>query len=465
MIGSTALIIDDKFTDGLAVAKTLWSKGYSCFFYDYSTAALANTQKQSGIRIIFQDICLVGSSTPSKTDYDAATTTIEGLLESDNGPWLLATWSTWEGDGNHAQQLFDHLRENLSTPKMPFDFVLLDKAAFTEGGPGNHSQVKEFGPTECDALIATCTAKLAEFPSFKGITNWEKALAQSAHKTVHDIAAIPMELTPQNFDHSLGDMLYRIGVAETGKKFSYEEQAIGVSRVLNNLASNKSYFSAVLQKEALRDSTPKTDISSEMKRNWARRTNHVLHLEKLDQISPGAVYIFKKPKHYYSENGNLIAELEKFYSEKVLKENLLIDFKTHSAYEKIYEKSKLILIDVTPPCDHAQKKSQWRKFIVGSEVIVHAEELSSKVKENKFSKLFKLASKWKGPCFCTGVDITNKTVRFFYVDMRLVMSVPDDDQFLTRLEPLYLIKEQLLRDLISSLSAHLSRPGIVDLAR
>src|SRR3954468_1014251 len=97
MIGNTALIIDDKESDGMAITKTLWRKGHPCLFFEYSAEKLAEDyEKLSGVRIIFQDINLLNGTSPSKSDYDQAVLVIDKLLDDQNGPWLLATWSTWE---------------------------------------------------------------------------------------------------------------------------------------------------------------------------------------------------------------------------------------------------------------------------------------------------------------------------------------------------------------------------------
>lgn len=461
MIGNTALIIDDKESDGMAITKTLWRKGHPCLFFQYSEEKLSEQhQKLSGIRIIFQDINLLNLSSPSTSDYDQAVMVIDQLLEDDNGPWLLATWSTWENE--HGLKLFEHLREELKVSKRPFDFVMLEKGELSEGGVGTHGTVKDLNVSDIENLYSKCLEKIAAFPSFKGLTAWEKSIEKTAHKTVHDISIIPMNLSPENFDLSLGDMLHKISIAELGRKFPVEQKAKSVSRVLNGLASNNSFYLATLDQNAIQIMAPANDVDSESKRIWARKTNFLLHFESMHgEISPGSVYLFKKPKHYYTE-AKLIAELEPFYSDETLKVELLGEFKDQTIFNQIKDISLPLLIDITPPCDHAQRKAQWRKFLVGIEVSIPKAELSSKTKEKKWLDLLVSGSKWRGPCF---MDDDNAHVKFIYADLRLVMSVPDDNHFLEHLSYKYTIKEQLLRDLIGSVSSHMSRPGIVDLSR
>lgn len=465
MIGSMALIIDDKESDGLALTKTLWRKGHPCLFFEYSEEKLTEEyEKISGIRIIFQDINLISGSAPSTADYDQAVLVIDKLLDDHNGPWLLATWSTWESENDHARKLFEHLRRELSISKRPFDFVLLEKGLLSAEGAGTHSAVKDpLSNEEYENLYLKCLERLNHYPSFNGITKWEKELGYSAQKTVHDISTVPMELSPEYFDHSLGEMLHRISVAELGRNFSIQEKAKSVSRVLNNLASNKSFFAASINETAIRTDPPANEVSHEVKRIWSRKTNYILHFEKIvGEQPPGSVFLFKKPKHYYLEN-NFIDGLDNFYSDQVLKTELLKELQSHSAYDAIFNSSSPILIDITPPCDHSQKKSQWRKFITGIEVIIPKAELSTKGKEKRFLDLQTMGNKWRSPCFMEDTDLNN--VKFIYVDLRLVMSVPDNEQFLDHLSFKYSIKEQLLRDMVGAISNHMSRPGIVDLAR
>lgn len=463
MIGNTALIIDDKESDGMAITKTLWRKGHPCLFFEYSEEKLLEEhQKLSGIRIIFQDINLLNGTTPSTSDYDQAVMVIDKLLDEKNGPWLLATWSTWESEDNHAHKLFEHLRRELDISKRPFDFILLEKGELSEKGAGTHSAVRELNDADFESLYTKCLEKISEYPSFKGLTTWEKSIEQTAHKTVHDISIIPMNLTPTSFDRSLGDMLHKISVAELGRNFPAAQKAKSVSRVLNGLASNNSFYLATLDENAIQTQAPADDVNSESKRIWARKMNFLLHFESIHgEISPGSIYLFKKPKHYYTEAA-LIRELEPFYSDETLKVELLNEFKDQPIFNQIKSTSSPLLIDITPPCDHAQRKAQWRKFLVGIEVTIPKAELSSKTKEKRWLDLLTSGSKWRGPCF---MDEDNAHVKFIYADLRLVMSVPDDNHFLDHLSYKYTIKEQLLRDLIGSVSSHMSRPGIVDLSR
>lgn len=460
MIGSTSLIIDDKKDDGLAVAKTLWSKGYSCFYFEYDIdKSFQDIAKQSGVRIIFQDICLVSENSPTKTDYDAALNTIDNLLEENNGPWLLATWSTWETD--HAALLFEHLKENLPDGKKPFSFICLEKGKLSINGVETHSAVKNLNAAEINDLYQLCADKVAEHPSFQAISLWERALSTSAHRTVNSLSSVPMQLSPDTFDKALGSLLHQMAISETGPDFSDDVKSQGVSRVLNNLASNQAYYSAVIDKACLNANAMPEQMSDNEKAEWARRANYILHIETGNYLepAPGIVYDFKKPNHYYLQNGEMIEHLVSHYSDGSLKDFLLSELNRNS-FPSVYGDSKLVLVDVTPPCDHAQKKAQWRKFLIGIEVIVKFEEFTP-----KFCKQFQTKSRWKGPLFSIETGKNKYDIRFIYTDLRLVMSVPDSAEFIDPLIIRFSLKEQLQRELVATLSSHMARPGIVDLTR
>lgn len=159
MLGHTAIVIDDKPEDGLAVARTLWSKGHPCLFFQYSPEALdREIEPQRGIRVIFLDICLLAGSSPGTSDYDQAVLSIQMLLSPLNGPWLMATWSTWEGE--YAKKLYNHLRDNLPRSIQPFNFICLEKGKLTKEGPGSHSNVRDLDNSDIQNLYQKCVSEM-----------------------------------------------------------------------------------------------------------------------------------------------------------------------------------------------------------------------------------------------------------------------------------------------------------------
>src|SRR5690606_10329871 len=135
MWNSHALVIDDKFNDGLLICSRLIDRLVPHYFFHYEPnrfeELIQNPKNLSGIRLVFQDLQLISAGAPQKIDYDAAADTLNALIHDANGPWLLVTWSTWAGEGNDlgtdkAEELFNHLQGELPEGKKPFAYVVVD---------------------------------------------------------------------------------------------------------------------------------------------------------------------------------------------------------------------------------------------------------------------------------------------------------------------------------------------------
>jgi hypothetical protein len=136
----SVLVIDDKIEDGRPISEQLSKLCVPHLFFhadDDNLRAIRDNKPEyiQKVRVVIQDINLTAGGSPGTKDYDIALTAIESLLPLNNGPWLLAIWSTYAEDNGvpHAKLLFNHLVENLPPGCRPFNYVSLNKASFTAG--------------------------------------------------------------------------------------------------------------------------------------------------------------------------------------------------------------------------------------------------------------------------------------------------------------------------------------------
>lgn len=459
MSGQSTVVIDDKFDDGIAITNTLWNAGVPCMFFEYSEDKLAEKiQKQIGVRLIFQDIQLLHGSAPTISDYDQAALSIEHLLEDNNGPWLMAVWSTWQDE--HAENLFNHLQENLSENKRPFAYIGMEKARFCS--QVEHSAVRALNKEDLVTLFAEAIAKVGDFPNYQAMLGWELSANKAIQSTFSELSAIPMGMNTAQFDDGLGKLLSKLGSAGSSENAPLDVKSSEASRILNTLMSNRAFLETRIELNDNEIPEEQEAIDEAEQAEWKRRINKILHIEtnSLEISYPGSVYSFKMPRHYYSEDGQLIEGLQEHYGIDELIEEQLRLIEKKPIYPSVRDSAKLVLIDITPSCDHAQNKAKWRKFCVGLELNIPTEKTLKQVQNICGS----LKSKWKSPLFSTKTQKGEIEYKALIVDPKLIMHIPDSDDFMDQLDSnLFCLKEQLFRDLVDHVSSHLGRPGIVNL--
>lgn len=364
---SRVLVVDDKREDGEAVVRRLWDLQIPCYFLHYSDDNLINLvpdKAHKGIRFIFQDIALVTTSTPDNKDYSAALTGINKILAEQNGPWLLVAWSTWAEDPEegtkYAQELFNYL-QRLPEGKKPYDFVVLDKTPFCANGL--HSDVKtehDFSAAEREALLSSVQEKIETASNLALLNQWEHHTHQAAANIVNDLWDIVNETEGEDKNQRLGAVLFGLAVAEGGSAVTTDKVAEPLYQLLSKLhydKSNQLRPPSVNVEATSRQSLPKEKLNTML--HWDAMCEHNV---------PGS--IFRWPFEQELDLGLLTitqANQKEFIKDAFLKDNP----DKYLAFDKdqdVLQNTSLVLLDITPACDHAQKKAFWRRLLVGIKV-------------------------------------------------------------------------------------------------
>lgn len=462
---NNSVVIDDRHEDGYAICNTLSSKGYSSLFVHYTEDSLIQHNKV-GVRFVFLDLSLSSSGVmaPCTTDYDIASSLINLTLSSENGPWVLIVWSTWADDEtNYSQEAFDHIcREIREVKKIqpPISFFSLPKE---EGllSSGNHSELKALNSGDMNNIFSSLLSKLDDYPAFKSLVRWESEIFKSSSSLLDDLT-----LAFSGKDHELVDVLHHIGLAEAGEKDkdNDNELAIAAAKVLNRILTHKITHNSSLAVEAIQKKEKEPDSEVPNQSELKRRLNFILHIENRKYSSNGAVYAVNREviSHIIGKK----IRSRKCYATIVnrLKKEHLPD-ELDSAKGNV-ESTDLIIVDITPSCDHANKKAYWRKYLVG--VLVKVQ--SSVVNDQKaLSKLMnhikKNANCWIGPVFSSSQETGSESYEFLYISLKSIFSIPEGSNSIETMNSMYVLRESTLKELVSKFTHHISRPGIVDVAR
>lgn len=460
-----ALVIDDKYDDGMLICTILLKNLTPCYFFQFDEKLLAdriaqNPAKLNGIRVIFQDLALISAGEPGRNDYEAAVATIESVISENNGPWLLVTWSTWAGaesgfGTSKAEEMFNHLRENLKPTQAPYAYVSLDtKPNFTSHG--NHSEVKKIetiAPSEIDELTIHIFEKSSAFPATKSLLSWETEVFRAISETISEITSFikPGEF----FDPDLGNILYEMALADIGKNVAPENMKKGIKEVLSSILRDK--IGATI--DGLENFNTVDAERHTRLENWKAKTNRIIHFEEIavgSPLPPGSVIDISEHYQILPSGGITAGEFGKF-----LRCNFLQFLRIENRQkEAVTAACSLIALDITPPCDHAQNKSPWSKYLVGIKIPKEYSHFCNYINgQDRTNKLL-------GEYLIKLPEMINKRDEHYHFvfNSKLTFSLNSSfpNEHLTH-HVLGRLREQILSDINSWLIRQTTRPGIVEI--
>lgn len=478
---SISLVIDDKKEDGEFISSYLNKNYIPNIFHCYdSENSVPLSEKLTGVRTIFQDLSLISTSSPTPADFDAAAETIENLIDINNGPWLLITWSTWaesESESDFAVQLFEHLHNELPPTLKPYDYITIDKSLFTVRSP--HGTVDAPTPETLEQLQQIIEAKLATSHGLKYLIKWEHTAKNAIHSAISELTLIA------NGTHQGNDILHKVihTIAESasGKRATPVELNAGTSEILSDIVKDKiefqTYNSTAEFEFIISSSQENTSLNIDSVSNWKERINKAIHFE----ISDNIISSFR-PGIAYNINDNVIGTGIPSFPEKFTSQNELNKFKRKiffdflstekddaSFKDELCNRATLICVDITPPCDHANKKSEWNKYIVGLKLNDDDEQYCRFIKRWRVDST-KMEDRDMGgkllndsliflPKFLDGTSESRVVL-----NSKLTFSIPYSSvNSILQQKQIFRVRENLLSDIRSWFIRQTTRPGIVEL--
>jgi len=446
------LVVDDKEAEGQPIALALHREGFSPWFVRYDQEHLQSGVHgvHSGVWCVVMDIDLLGSGltrSNSTLVFGAVESAILALLEENNGPFVLVTWSRHD---DSAEGLFQHLKERLPEGMRPFKLLRLNKESFL---------------SESSDLCADLRRELGEIPALSCLMNWENAARSSSCEVSQMLFEAARGIgSEENMGINLRHVLCSLAHAHAEKTLSPSNIQSSLYSVLAPLLADRIQTSSATIELGLFEEN-NTDNIENIDGNWWRRINAMLHLDFPPNCcsGPGTVYEFpliesglplplsptKNREEFFREHFPLSRGKQSGLSYRINK----------PAFE--YGLYQPVVIDVTPPCDHSQEKAGWKKFVVGVRVklIIPPGSERKPLLEKKDADYLMITPEFyqretSSPPFSLAVNA------------RLVTALPDDEELLRKLgTPMFRIRSQLLIDISSWLSRHASRPGYVSLRR
>lgn len=446
------LVVDDNIEHGQKIADTLWKSGRHVLFVNYSEEALINKTYgvHSGVRAIFLDINLTGDGGIGGVGnlFGPAEQTLRTLLDDENGPFALITWSSHD---DKANELYEHLRTRLPVGKRPVSLGRMDKDQLLQSD----------GEQEIRTAVLN---NLSTHASLRHLTEWEGHVQNSAAAVIKNLACIAENnLSHQDFDKKLGCLLLQLARAEAGKWLGKSDDISSplyslMSSLLEDRLGHISNIDKYLFDEDIFTAIDAADLQT-----WKGEVNAFLHFDssKSGGSTPGSLF------DYPINRPDISFPVVKSKNEmgKCIRGNYLEMIKGVDGYDdrnKISEECQLLLMDVTPPCDHANKKVLWRRFVVTCRV--PAKHIDCLWRVNLETKQ-RINGQLKGDHLRISPRFSVNGEEFVLAfNANLQCAVPEPKSWETVFgEKKGRIREQFLSDLMGWLGRHITRGGYVEL--
>lgn len=441
------LVIDDNPEHGEAISKAVWQNGWPVLFIHYKPATIQSYGKYHGVRVVFLDIDLLGagSSGSEASLFAPAVSVLSKLLDNENGPYSLITWSTYD---NKAERLYAHLQERLPEEIRPVSLDRMDKSILHGDLTGSALTIKE-----------SVESNIQRHTSLLRLVQWEGLVQSCSSEVVAKLALMAQEAGGE-FDKIIKWLLMKMAKAEAGKWLQDDLDGQDFS-VMSTLLSDRLGYTYTKSEPFCVDNECFRELDKEHLKPLVPRINTYLHLDfaKSGQSMPGAV--FKYPLDSMELTIPSLKDPGACVRENFL--NFIKDTDDHKNRKKISGECELLLMDIVPPCDHSQKKIRWRRFMIVCKVPVEYAELIDAVDHKNNKRLGRPAENlWKSPMFSHGGQ---EFILVFNANLQATVIEPDQNDWSQVLgERKFRIREQLLRDVMGWMGRHITRSGHVALA-
>ncbi len=436
------LVVDDKQEHGEAIVRKLWRLGYASLFIHYDQAVLADGEYGpfQGVRLIFMDLDLIseGRLGDGSNAYAAVEATINVILDSNNGPWILVTWT---GHADHADNLLSHLKERLPGELHPVSNDVMDKEQF----------INDDGTEKNDGLSAKLRELIPPENATGCLLGWEAGVLKSANQVVSDLNRTAISLDGANIHQKLGHILYELAKAEAGESLEdAKDYASFLYRVLASLLSDKLSVLIPDTGNSCGGSELTPVGGEEDLTGWKRKINAMVNFEAnySGNTCPGALFKITEDTeipHPFDGNIQTLVEKEFLFPKGI----------TDDAQKKLVTQSELYLLDITPPCDHSQKKISWRRFAFVCKVPLSViDGMSNNQKNNLKRDYMKTSPEFR----IDGQDWV------FLINANLQISICDNYVSQRLGKAGGRIKEQYMADILGWIGRHITRLGHVSLS-
>ena len=437
------VVLDDKPEHLAAIQDAFQELGAPCLGLKYDPEVPPKRRCFAGVRALFLDFHLLTAvpSTDNRQHFAVIANILEENISPTGGPYVLVLWTQYDEEAKGlAEYLADpavglplHARPLMVLSLSKGDFIHLDDGTARDSG----------------ALRTEVKNAIRQNAQLRALLAWESEVQSAAGNALSALVQLVSKekRSPEAFSCGLQEILTRLAVAAVGKQHVDNDPRTAVLSVLAPILAD-----SIMNMKPTEDSRIAWEQAVSNTRfgpwepNRSGTVNRMLHVavpasETISATAWGSVVQFSEE---WSDKGKLRSLFG--VSQKEILGN---EFKLGRADRA---RCRARLVRVGAACDYAQNRSGPLQYFLGMEIPCDID------RENREGVVRLPAAEWRSPALA--LDATARPV-FLAVNARYSLSVTRDRA--QGWKPLYRLREQLLMHLISHLSRHLARPGIIAL--
>lgn len=439
-INGRIAIVDDQFKQALPLIQELSKRNIPFVYYDGKPEHLPMNNENNDIRILFLDINLIDNSVHTvKQLYPVVYATMNRIINDNNFPYILICWSR---NSSEYDEIMEKLKKDFSH-KAPIATIPLIKSDFFDLNGDKTTLYDE----KINGLFQEIASEMNNHTAFQNLILWENHI----HTATNNALAEGLISIDNNWDQSANWIFTKWGMAFAGKKFNNYSSIEKLQAAYHTL---NHFLHESIEEEI--EKNINSDINFE-----EDKTEQTLSLSKFNErllfsfvqtsskeagrivITDEAFSEFKDTLCFAinGEDDDLRALLKGIEDQKE-KGKVKKDY-----YKKIRKQIRdswdIFKLVINPVCDFTQDKVKRSRVIPGIFI------------EKKYRELIndKTDALYISPNFYYS---KKKNEYFFILDFRYFTSEKEDKG-----ESCVKLKQQVLAEILSKLSRHINRQGIL----
>ncbi|MCK0161674.1 hypothetical protein [Allomuricauda sp. F6463D] len=445
-------IIDDEISQAEPLLKALSKNQIPYAFYkgnDISYLPDADS-RFNDIRVLFLDINLVDekATLDEKLVKSTLINVLRRVISPQNFPYALIFWSRHQKE---HESLVRGLFENELKDRQPISIRGFVKSDFF---PNFSSEEAETDIDIIEELNKIINSELA----YSYLLNWENQVHTASDRTLQEIFS--SYHTYENWTDNANHLINKLGISYSGKAYFKQDSAEKIKSAYNSLTylANDTLEKSVNSKDIENPEELTVEDSDNPKFESFHSINKkLLFSDDNEPIEyPGSVIEDQntKTEAIFQEllnNSFSRSKIETELTEEEIKDktesaiNKLINKKSSSKRKEIRSTWKRIYLTATPLCDYVQNKYEYNRCVKG--MIISSEHLE--YIDTKSEAIF-ISPKF---LFKEVSCVMILHFRYFFTSNK--------GGNLKNLNPLFRARQQLLAEIQSKLSRHISRQGIL----
>lgn len=423
------VIVDDEISEAQPIVDALRDMGIPAIWYSGTGPEGVPENPLQHIRLLVLDLQL---GTPGFDPKDTAGKVLRILAPTAKaGPCIILAWTKHSDKANDfAEALKKYTEEKpLQERVLPLAIVSLGKDEFKESN---------------GELIARVKQELESNRPFYNLLEWESSNSLSASTMVQRLSALALrgrgDRDIERRNRRMKDILNKLVMVQTGQECPED----------NSAEFRQSLFSTLnlIHDSGLGSSSPNSCLQPEQL-SWEElddeTTRAVLNSIILTEgerspYTPGAIILAND----INIDGLPFGRTMQDATSKNFLSNIFKKQTIDHEYNKITQECALIIAEISPACDVAQKNRKRLRILPG---VIVPESMRASLKDGENLKNYK-------PLY-----YNNKVCRLV-LDCHYFISLPLDAQLP---QPIFRLRSHVISDLLSWVGGELSRPGHLSL--